>query len=267
MKFVKVFGERNTGTNFLNQLLRLNTSLKVLGHGGNQSCVVKTESICKASNVVSPLAKKFIFERMIDAERSKEFMENYGWKHAAVSWPKLKASEKYDETLFVCIIRNPWRFLTALHRRPYSLLPPPSGDFSSFLRSPLVANVRDGLDDAFLIDPVELWNQKVNSYHLLKRQSSQNVLVVYYEEIVEDIEVFMNMLGELCGLEFGSLVIPMKSTKGETKNFSDYRLEVQNYNPLDAMSKADADYICTRVDKNLIDQSPYLSLYNSFHVS
>ena len=32
---VKVFGERNTGTNFLNQLLTRNTDLNVLGHGNN----------------------------------------------------------------------------------------------------------------------------------------------------------------------------------------------------------------------------------------
>ncbi len=263
VEYVKVFGERNTGTNFLNQFLNLNTTLTVLGHGKNDRCKERANKIYEAHRIKDAQVKRFIRERMIDAEREQEFSDNFGWKHSAPSLQKLMTSPRYNQTLFICLIRNPWRFLTSLHRRPYNLVPIPKDDFSNFIRSPFVASAREGLDDTFLPDLVTLWNLKVGAYHRLHDQSNSNVLLVYYEELVIDVAPFVSRLSQFCEINHAAIQIPQDSTKKENKTYADYRAEVLEYNPLDTMSREDASYIGQRLAKPTIEQSPYLELYES----
>lgn len=266
-EYVKVFGERNTGTNFLNQFLRLNTSLKVLEHGDNTRCKQRVEKICTAHDITDPVIKEIIFERMIDAEREHEFPRNFGWKHASISPHKLAASPLYDRTLFICLVRNPWKFLTSLYRRPYNLIPMPETSFSRFIRSPFVASARDGIKDVFLPDPVELWNLKVNSYHGFYAKSSSKMIFLYYEQLVVNITRFASRLSGFCEVDLTAVKVPNSSTKGDQKSYAQYRDETINYDPLNSMTAKDASYICQRLDQSLIAKSPYSDMYSSLSSS
>lgn len=60
IKYLKVFGERNTGTNYLNQLLVKNVvEVKVLEHGTNAGIV-------EATNKYSPHLRGLVTEFLID---------------------------------------------------------------------------------------------------------------------------------------------------------------------------------------------------------
>lgn len=113
-KYIKVFGERNTGTNFTNELIRRNIEgIELLEHGNNN----RVEEIYKQF----PQDWSLLRERLIDRERGIEFERNFGWKHAFITQEMLMKSPRHHETLFVILIRNPFRFLYSLHRRPYNL--------------------------------------------------------------------------------------------------------------------------------------------------
>ena len=57
---LKVFGERNTGTNFLQSFLRLNTSLKVLkgGDGGREDIKRQFKDFVVKHDIKDPFAQK-----------------------------------------------------------------------------------------------------------------------------------------------------------------------------------------------------------------
>lgn len=262
-EYVKVFGERNTGTNFLNQLLKENTTLKVLEHGENKRHKERALEIYKKHKITEKLAQKIILERLIDNERENEFSHNFGWKHSAPSLQKIKAQKIYEKTLFICLIRNPWRFLTSLHHRPYNLIPVPGPNFSDFIRSPFLTNSRDGLSDNFIKSPVELWNKKVGSYQALQNKTNGNVITTYYEEIIINLSEFMYSLSQHCEIKSGKIVVPHKSTKGDNKNFEEYRAEAISYDPLKFMSKDDALYIHQKLDTSVIKETPYFETYKS----
>ena len=117
---VKVFGERNTGTNFLNRLLSFNTDLQVLRHGRAVSRThLKTlEDSARQLGSAGPFSsqlRQLVLNRFVDEQRSNEYKSNFGWKHARVLVNDLQRSPHKEDTLFIFLIRNPWRFVSALH--------------------------------------------------------------------------------------------------------------------------------------------------------
>ena len=50
LSFVKVFGERNTGTNFVSQLIARNSNLLVLGHSDNRVPEARLKQILKTNS-------------------------------------------------------------------------------------------------------------------------------------------------------------------------------------------------------------------------
>lgn len=86
LNYVKVFGERNTGTHFLNALLKHNTDLKVLEHGVNSRAIERAAAILRSRSLASTSEEaRFVLERMIDSERMAEYSSTFRWKHALVS--------------------------------------------------------------------------------------------------------------------------------------------------------------------------------------
>lgn len=273
--FIKVFGERNTGTHFLIQLLRDNTNAELLIHedGPRQR---SRENFNKILTCYPHFAEKnqalrsLIIERFIDSDRERDFAENYGWKHAAVNAEELKRNPKFHNTLFVCLIRNPWRFISALHRRPYNIFPAPKTSLEEFIQSPLLANARDNLIEPYISSPVELWNKKVASYIDLKDTCPTNVVIAYYEEIICDIPAFLSSLRFFCKTK-AEPVIPTRSTKRDTKTltrdnktFSDYKAEVERYSPQHALGVKACNLITERINTNIFEQTIYkqYSQYN-----
>lgn len=258
---VKVFGERNTGTNFLNQLLSLNTNLQVLGHGSNASSRAKLQAIDQSvsrlgcAEKLTPQMRRLVLDRLIDEQRRLEYPDNYGWKHARVLVEDLDKSPHKNSTLFVFLIRNPWRFVSALHRRPYNLFPSPSSDLSSFIDSQFLANERDCMPSLLIGNPVDFWNEKVKSYFDCS-DVIDNSIICYYEDLVISIEEFIDAIRPVCDI-FGKIRTPINSTKKEDKTFDDYRREVISYDPISALGEEVYLKIREKIDAEVLARTIY----------
>ena len=266
--FVKVYGERNTGTHFLSKLLKINTGLVELRARKITEKKSELQNILSSFSSIeqSPVMRRLLKERLIDAQRERQFEENFGWKHAAVDIRRVETNPQFDQTLFICLIRNPWRFISALHRRPYNYLPEVADSLKDFIVSPLIANSRDGLKNVFQPNPVELWNQKVASYLEFAGQYPQNVRILYYESLLMDVEGFLKSLKNCCRVK-RKAKIPSRSTKRslttskrDSKTFQDYKREVEQYEPSKALGFEKALLIQQRLDKNVFAKTLYASL-------
>ena len=106
---LKVFGERNTGTNFLNSFLRSNTSLKVLSGGDGHRVQLKQEcqSFIDVHGITDLLTQQLIKESLLDQKSLCRRQKNFGWKHAKVCPDSLSKITNFKDVVFVFIIRNP----------------------------------------------------------------------------------------------------------------------------------------------------------------
>lgn len=257
---MKVFGERNTGTNFLNQLIAKNTDLSVLQHEKNAVTVQRLEQLYENHHYLanaSPQLRNMILARLIDQQRKEEFSQNFGWKHARVEADHLLTSPRFNTTLFIFLVRNPWRFISALHKRPYNLFPSPKGSLSDFVDSSFIANERDLFPCNFVQNPVDFWNIKVSSY-FDAHKSINNSFVCYYESIMKSPEQFLHLLEPYCRVS-ECISVPNRSTKGDRKTFSDYQREAELYDPRAELGDSIYHKILDKIDQNVLSQTPYKS--------
>jgi hypothetical protein len=255
--YVKVFGERNTGTNFLNQLLLLNVDATVLDHGTNARASTRLSRF----SCLSASEQLLFFERLVDQDRHDEYPQNYGWKHSFLTLATLQGSPLFGSTAFLLLIRNPFRFLSSLHRRPYNLLPRPTGSLADFIAAPLLANQRDGLDDVFVENPVDLWNRKVASFFDVQSALPHQARIIAYEQLVADPENHIRCLSQLdLRLRPEPCRIPARSTKGDGLSFTDYQQEARSYDPLRALGSQACRGILERLDPDVVIRTPYHSL-------
>ena len=258
---LKVFGERNTGTNFLNSFLRLNTSLKVLrgGDGDRKEIKKQFRNFVDSHNITDSFAKRLVMESLLDQESLKRRQKNFGWKHANVCPKVLSKLPKFENVCFIFIVRNPWRFISSLHQKPYNLLPRPDLDISKFIKSSIYTNQRDQLDGRLLKSPVELWNYKVRSYFEFNAVHPGQSLIVYYENLVISPEEFVGCLNRFCAVN-KKIVIPKDSSKkhrGDSKKYADFCHEILSYNPREILGDDIFSLITAQLDQDLLAETPY----------
>jgi hypothetical protein len=202
-----------------------------------------------------------IKERLIDTETANSFCKNFGWKHAAISPQQMQKSSLFEDTLFICLIRNPWRFISALHRRPYHYIPAAKKELEDFIQSPLLTNARDGLEDFVLSTPVDLWNKKIASYQTFQLLYPERVKIVYYEEVITEIDSFLHLLTPFCSVN-NEKSVPISSTKNDNKTFIDYKKEVELYSPIKSIGKKCTSLITQKLNKRVFKKTIYRSLPN-----
>ena len=104
---VKIYGERNTGTNYLYDLIDHN--LKVNLFRG-----VVSQPFGRIAGY-SPFTQ-FLKDRYFQFT----FADNLGWKHSLPHDPAfIKQKIKADDLLFITITKNPYSWLLSLFRRPF----------------------------------------------------------------------------------------------------------------------------------------------------
>lgn len=252
----KVVGERNTGTNFLQQFLASFLPLKPVVQVGRNN--MQAEIFCKSHGIKKGLARHIVNQRVID--KNIDYNKCFMWKHAAASLDFLSENEGFEKTLFICLIRNPYRFLLSLYKKPYNLIPNPGEmTFSEFIRAPILLNERDLIDGGILRSPLELWNIKVSSYFdLLERTSFENVEIVFYEDLVQDPFLFALNMAERYSLNVREedVVVPGRSTKYDDRTFEGFKKEVKKFSPYDHMSASDVEYIKINLNKDILVNCP-----------
>jgi len=211
--YIKLYGERNCGTNYLEQLIQKNLDITLLPG-------------------VAPawLRRRFrqhpsLRERLIDAYFHMTFGRNLGWKHMlAPDVTRLERSIRpLSQTYFVFLVKNPYAWLLSLHRHPYHH-PNPARDFDVFIRTPWPTLGRENVARQPFPNPIIMWNLKNASYLRLAREVDG--WIIRYEDLVSAPETIIDALARASGIprKRGAFVNVEESIKGEeNRDFDFYR--------------------------------------------
>ncbi len=175
MKYVKIYGERNTNTNYLGEIIRLNLDVdEIPGVVPRRMRQIQTRLPAK--------------NRMRDLYFQLTFSQNLGWKHA-----KVKSADellryslvKKRDVGFLTITKNPYAWLVSFYKRPYHQDYEPKHarpDFNAFLELPCSQVGRENLEGG-PYNPIQLWNIKNQAYLQL---SELDVINLTAEEILDN---------------------------------------------------------------------------------
>jgi len=246
-KLVKIYGERNTNTNYISKLIQLNLDAQELP-GVVPPHTMKLQEILPGNEWVRDLYFYLTYKR------------NLGWKHTrAKPAPELK---KYDilrsDVYFLTITKNPYSWLLSLHRRPYHQYYGRKPDFETFLSSPWKTVGRENCK-TILRNPIELWNVKNSSYLQLAELNSLNITT---ESIFEDPRQVIDNISNQFSIDkiSSEFVNCEESTKDQSKNTTYYRDYYLNERWRDGLSKDAISIINETVDKDLMSHFGYAVL-------
>lgn len=252
--FLKVYGERNTGTNYLSQLIKLNLKAHEL-----------PGSVPPAIDIWQrKLQRKFdIKELLKDIYFDISFRKNLGWKHSLVDPKKIsqKSNLPLEATSFITITKNPYSWLLSLHKRPYHqyFREGEKIDFETFIVSPWKTVGRDNLSKK-VSSPVELWNIKNRSYLKLKENfSTENIR---YEDLLDNPQAMTVLLCENLSidLKLDKFRNYEKSTKEKTKDANFYRDYYLKERWKEKLSESSISLINERLDEDLMHVFRYEKL-------
>jgi len=222
-RLVKIYGERNTNTNYLSKLIQLN--LDVVELRG-----VAPGPILKAQHAL------WGKEWLIDSYFKLIYPRNLGWKHTRVkAIKKLNTYQLYHRNLFfITITKNPYSWLLSLYRNPYHQQNGWVSDFETFLATPWKTTRRDNCAK-ILNTPIELWNLKNASYLQLDNSKTFNTTT---EQIFESPKAVIDQICSRLSIKRKSdefvnyqrstkdadeFVNYQRSTKDENQNYDYYR--------------------------------------------
>ena len=229
---LKIYGERNTGTNYLAKLIEKNFEVKIL-----------KGQISKGSIFTFSEWTKDLFFRI-----SRNI--NLGWKHSVID-EKLVLNHK-SKPIVITLTKNPYSFLLSLYNRPYHYKGNKPNSFLSFLKEKWTLTDRDNCKLKSLDSPIDLWNFKNKSYIDLL-DSYSNCLIFTYEELLENPDKVIVSISEKLNIFFKEKFKNYDdSTKNDNKKFNDY----QNYylNELWAKELNDDEiiFINSKLDLNVL---------------
>lgn len=251
---IKVFGARNTGTNFVESVLRQNLSLEICS--GNLPRPLR--ALYRITYRCLPYGVAF---RLVEADRDRRYAQNFetdlGWKHARI--PNVPPGRTYPGDVGgIALTRNPCAWLLSLHKRPYQGTvhnPVDRIGFSDFLRAPWRTVGRKHGPPEYS-NPVALWNDKVAPYERLKEHMP--TMILRYEEVIEDIEGFVRKVAETFGADLPAQIrIPSESTKKDGRSTADIVAFYKARSWASQLSAADIAFINGQLDQQLARRLGY----------
>ncbi|GAM56245.1 hypothetical protein JCM19231_2499 [Vibrio ishigakensis] len=241
----KVYGERNTATNYLIKLLSINfPRINILRSTVDPSVLPK--------NVNLPASDR---EKLIDNYFESSFSSNLGWKHSFICSDKLrKHKEILSKTLIITITKNPYSWLLSFYRKPYHRLNDYYDDFRGFLKPEWRTVGRDGLDDLYL-SPIEIWNLKNRSYVDCE---VGNVLNIKSENLIINPKVELDRISQaVFNRDCEIFCNYFRSTKSDKKDSEYYKSYYKNEIWKKEIKREDIKYITERLDFSLMKKLRY----------
>jgi hypothetical protein len=249
--YAKVYGERNTGTNYVTELLRRNFAVHCL------------QSYNRIHDYVGPMARNLPEEpagglrnALLDLDCRRTMLSDFGWKHGVPPRDLVASAPHAKQTLFVCIAKHPVAWLRSLASRPYNLVDDVPKTFSGFIRQDWTPAWRDNMPGCTKINVVDLWNVK-NASLLDLETVAERCLVVAYEEILRDPESFLSSAGSHLIARGRDYIWSLPSTKGDGITFEQYRQKYREQNICGSLSAPDMVFIQDRIDKSVMQAFGY----------
>lgn len=251
---LKIFGERNTATNYLELLVNENIHCEI----------IKSNLPNRVKQVVRTIRKldKSLCNWRLD-EHIRDFLYLYplssrlGWKHRLLPDTETKCNLPTD-VYYLLTVREPFAWLSSMYKRPHNLsVETTEMSFSEFLRVQCRSVRREMTSFKFYENPIEIWNLKTRamlSFSKLRRSS-----IFRHEDLVlQPLEELERLSREL-GVDFKNeeIVIPGESTKKDGRTKQDMELYICEKKWMEAFSEADIAFVRSKLDKSLTSQFDY----------
>ena len=249
-KRLKLYGERNTGSRYLERILRHNIRAEV-PPGVAPFWVARLQAIAPGKDGVRDLWFRRTFER------------NLGWKHAQVDVQGLHGlGAAIDDVHFLALVKNPYSWLLSLGKRSYhrkSSARAESDKLELLLTEPWPTVGRDNGPPSYG-NAIEMWNCKARSYLELAEDFPTTLLP--YEQLLSDPAAAVEAIRRAGGFEwkrggFENLPESTKETGKDTAFYSDYYL---NERWRDRLSAGQIAMINERLDRPLAERLGYTLL-------
>lgn len=242
---VKIYGERNTGTNYLSALMELNFFCRQLP-GFVPKAVMGLQLLLPGREGV----RDYWFE--------KTFSRNLGWKHMQVQpADQLQQVATFSAALhFLTLTKNPYSWLLSMHRRPYHQHYRTAMSLEEFLEASWQLAGRDNVGQP-VANPIELWNIKNRSYENLADRFP--VLQLTYESLLCDpLETLKQIEDEFQLKRLNSeLQNYEQSTKDSDRDAAYYRDYYLKERWRSKLSRKAVQIINQYLDKDLVDRFGY----------
>lgn len=277
---LKIYSERNTGSNYLMKLLRKN--IEVVEVNGSAITV-------SPANLSLSLSK----------------LGEIGWKHRLVTQDFLQHKKiKREDIVIVTLTKNPYSWLLSLHKRPYSPIRLRAGvrvrkangqsrklflqeflariascfggrinlflsqyprwcfykklSFHDFIRVKWFSEFHEGRDEGFS-NAIQLWNAKNKAY--LDLAKHYNVILLTYEELLASPEVTLRKVLDKLSYtvrDFSNEHAPVKEKdKNTSKNYDYYQDYYLNERWRDKLNKEDIAWISSQLDPEVMKAYGY----------
>lgn len=231
LPYAKIFGERNTGTNYLESLIGLNFKVQQL-RGAHGKLVLFMNSLGQHSDDAG-----FYF----DLEMRRLLASDFGWKHAAPPVTQISAAEHAPHTVFILLAKHPVFWLKSLHRRPYRRVDR-TMDFERFIRSPFPISEADGLGDVEIESPVHMLRMKIEGYRRLE-ELGVKCLRMQYEMLLANFETELDRLAPFLMRRGDSYANLHEGVKNARESLSDYRAKYSLSKATEGISAGTIAYV------------------------
>ena len=231
-KVLKIFGERNTGTNYFSELILKNFDVELL------------DGKLRKGNL-------FTFNEWTkDLYFSFTKKHNLGWKHSSINIDLI--NNHNNQPVIITLTKNPYSFLLSLFKRPYHYKGRKPDTFSAFLASKWGVRKRDNYNKEYYTNPIVLWNKKNQSYINLNTANIVSLLFTY-EELLADPNRVLKKISFACDLPLRENFSNIdSSTKNDDKNFSDYQKYYLNEEWKESISNEELLIINSYLDEEVM---------------
>ncbi|ALS99249.1 hypothetical protein [Lacimicrobium alkaliphilum] len=243
-KLIKIYGERNTNTNYMSRLIQLNLNIEEIP-GVAPPYIRKLQRALPGKECVRDMYFYLTYRK------------NLGWKHTCAKTEDELRKYKVVNTdlVFLTITKNPYSWLLSLYRKPYHQYYAKKQTFESFLQHQWRTIGRDNIKTD-LKNPIELWNIKNKSY---LRLNNDNTVRTKTEDIFKDPRAIIDNISERHAVEKKSekFINHFRSTKDKKKTFAYYRDYYLSEKWREDLSPAAIAIINKHLDKDLMDYYKY----------
>jgi len=255
-KFVKVFGERNTGTRALIRMLAAQKDVRMqpLGERGALNLPQNADLRAVIEGTYKGKWRKIYRDALRDNEQALA-CPTKAWKHSLPIWDEAFVKKRAH---VVFCVRNPYSWALSLARRPYHQKGPKTVRTQDFVTQPWLTVSRDNMD-AVLRSPMELWNGKVAAYGAFMRRAEVPTRVIRFERFVADPEAEVRQVLSDFGIGFKN-VRSVVSTKNSSMTLEDISAYYRREDWKGALTKDTVEAINGAIDWELAAQYGYYRL-------
>jgi len=244
--YAKIYGERNSGTNFVEALIHANFLAHCLQSNN------KVNDYVKAVGRELPKKTRGTFRNaIVDIDCERILQSEFGWKHGIPPLAEISAAPHRKHTLFICIAKHPVAWLQSLFERPYNPIERPPQMFSEFIRYLWPLTKRDNIAATARINVVHLWNRKNLAFQTLPG-STERCIVTAYEHILAQPADFLHGIARYLHRRDNALIWSLPSTKGENMTFESYRRKYDLMRICGSVSTEDLEYIRELADPQVM---------------